>query len=63
VAVAAVLLESAFTSAYFNVEINLKYLKDEEFARDVRKELTLKAKKIKKIRLETEVKVGNIIRG
>lgn len=62
VAVAAILLESAFASAYFNVEINLKYLKDEKFSRQVRKELEAKAKKIKKTRLETEVKIGQIIR-
>jgi len=62
VAVAAILLESAFASAYFNVEINLKYLKDEKFSRQIRKELEAKAKKIKKIRLETEVKIGQIIR-
>jgi len=63
VAVAAILLESAFVSANFNVEINLKYLKDEKFSRETRKELTQKAKDVKKIRLETEVKVGEIIRG
>jgi len=62
VAVAAILLESAFVSAYFNVEINLKYLKDDKFSRQIRKELGAKAKKIKKIRLETEVKIGQIIR-
>jgi formiminotetrahydrofolate cyclodeaminase len=62
VAVAAILLESAFASAYFNVEINLKYLKDEKFSWQIRKELEAKAKKIKKIRLETEVKIGQIIR-
>ncbi len=63
VAVAAVFLESAFTSAFFNVEINLKILKDERFVGGVRKELMLKAKKIKKIRQDTEEKVGEIIRG
>ena len=63
VAVAAVLLESAFAAAYFNVEINLKYLQDEKFARRVRKELDSKKKRVRKIRLETEAKVGKIIRG
>ena len=63
VAVAAILLESAFTSAYFNIEINLKSLKDDKkFVSQVRHELKLKEKKIKKIRLETEGKVGKIIR-
>lgn len=63
VAVAAVLLESAFASAYYNVEINLKFLKDRKLTAAVRKELGQKAKKIKKIRQETEEKVGQIIRG
>jgi len=63
VAVAAVLLEAAFVSAYFNVEINLKSLDDKELARSIRKELTEKGKTIKRIRLQTEDKVGKIIRG
>ncbi len=63
VAIAAVLLESAFTSAYYNVEINLKFLKDRKLTTAVRKELVPKGKKIKKIRQETEEKVGQIIRG
>lgn len=63
VAVAAILLESAFVSAYFNVEINLKFLNDEKFAKTIRQELKKKAARIKKIRFETEVKVGKIIRG
>jgi methenyltetrahydrofolate cyclohydrolase len=62
VAVAAILLESAFASAYFNVEINLKFLKDEKLARGVRKELLSKGNKIKKIRQETEARIGKIIR-
>jgi formiminotetrahydrofolate cyclodeaminase len=53
VAVAAILLEAAFAAAYFNVEINLKYLKDKKF--------TLKEKVVKRIRMQTEVKVGKII--
>lgn len=63
VAVAAVLLESAFVSAYFNVEINLKYLADAGFAKKLRGELGRKKKAIKRIRFATEVKVGKIIRG
>lgn len=62
VAVAAIFLESAFSAAYFNVEINLKSLKDEKFSRRVRKELVKKEMVAKKIRLQTEVKVGKIIR-
>ncbi len=63
VAVAAILLEGAFTSAYFNVEINLKALDDKKLSKSVRKELTEKEKLVKKIRLQTEVKVDEIIRG
>jgi formiminotetrahydrofolate cyclodeaminase len=63
VAVAAVLLESAFTSANFNVEINLKSLNDKKLTGSIRKEIKEKEKVIKKIRLQTEEKVGKIIRG
>ena len=63
VAVAAILLESAFASACFNVEINLKSLGDKSFAQKIRKELSHKEKIIKRIRQETEEKVGKIIRG
>ena len=63
VAVAAVFLESAFTSAYFNVKINLKSLGDKKLTKNVRKELTGKENMIKRIRLNTEEKVGKIIRG
>jgi formiminotetrahydrofolate cyclodeaminase len=63
VAVAAVFLESAFSAAYFNVEINLKALNDEKLASLIRKELSQKEKKIKQARLQTEEKVGKIIRG
>lgn len=63
VAVAAILLESAFSSAYFNVEINLKSIADKKLTKGIRKELNQKEKIIQKIRLQTEVKVGKIIRG
>lgn len=63
VVVAAVLLESAYTSAYFNVEINLKSLGEKELTKAIRKELSQKEKKIKRIRLQMEEKVGQIIRG
>jgi formiminotetrahydrofolate cyclodeaminase len=62
VGVAAVFLESAFASAYFNVEINLKSLNDKKFARGVRKELVPKGRLIKRMRQQTEGKVGQIIR-
>lgn len=63
VAVAAALLESAFAAAYFNVDINLKLLQDKKLSQVIRKELNQKEKMIKKIRLETEASVGEIIRG
>jgi len=63
VAVAAILLESAFSAAYFNVEINLKCLGDKTFTKKVRKELIHKEKIIKRIRQDMEEKVGKIIRG
>jgi formiminotetrahydrofolate cyclodeaminase len=63
VAVAAVLLESAFSSAYFNVKINLKNLNDAHLATVIRKELSGKRAVIKSIRKKTEEKVGKIIRG
>lgn len=63
VGVAAVFLESAFASAYFNVEINLESLGDKKLTASIRKELKQKEKIIKRIRLQTEAKVGKIIRG
>jgi len=63
VAVAAVILESAFVSAYFNVEINLKILGDKKLSASIRKELNSKVKKVWKTRIITEDKVGKIIRG
>lgn len=62
-AVAAVMLESAFVSAYFNVAINLKLLQDKKLTADIKKELNQKAKRVWKIRMITEDKVGKIIRG
>ncbi len=63
VAVASIMLESAFASAYFNVEINLKLLDDRKLTKAIRKELMQKGRAITRIRLETEEKVGKIIRG
>ena len=62
VGVAAALLEAAFSSAYLNVEINLRALGDKKLSRVIKKELRQKEKTIKRIRLQTEVKVGEIIR-
>lgn len=61
VAVAAVFFESAFAAALFNVEMNLKTLDDKKLALLTRRELAKKEKMIKKIRRETEEKVGKII--
>jgi len=63
VAVAAVFFEAGFSSASFNARINLKCLKDKKFSRDVMRELNQKNKLVKSIRLDTEEKVGDIIRG
>jgi len=63
VAVAAVFLESAFASAFFNVEINLRCLNDKELTKAVRKELMQKGRKVTQIRLNTEERIGKIIRG
>jgi len=62
VAVAAVLLEAAFAAANFNVEINLSLPENKRFAAQIRKELNRKYKLIRKIRQQTEAKVGKIIR-
>jgi len=61
-AIAAIFLESAFASAFMNVEINLKSLGDKKLTQRIRRELKQKEGEIKKVRLETEVKVGEIIR-
>ena len=63
VAVAAVFLESAFVSACFNAEINLKRLANTKLTQRTRKELNQLHKVILKIRKNTEDGVGKIIRG
>lgn len=62
VAVAAQLLESAFSAACVNVEINLKFIGDKKLTKDLRKELAAKGKLVKKIRKDTEARVGKVIR-
>ncbi len=62
-AIAAIFFESAFSAACFNVEINLKILNDFKLAGAINKELRLKVKLIKQIRVKMEEKVGKIIRG
>lgn len=63
VAVAAIFLESAFVGACFNVEVNLKNLADIQLTRKISKELSQMHKVIFKIRKNTEVSVGKVIRG
>ena len=63
VAVAAILLESAFTSARFNIDINLKSLGNKKLNQGVTKELNKLARIIQKIRLNSEASVGKVIRG
>lgn len=63
VAAAAVLLESAFTCARFNIDINLKSLGDKKLNQGITKELSKLAKIIQRIRKSTEAGVGKIIRG
>ncbi|MFH1442281.1 MAG: cyclodeaminase/cyclohydrolase family protein [Candidatus Omnitrophota bacterium] len=62
-AIAVILFESSFSSSWFNVEINLKSLTDNKFTVNVRKELSQKQIRIKKIRRQMEAKIGRIIRG
>jgi len=57
------LLEAAFSSACFNVEINLKMLNDKKLSQNIRKELKSSGSVIRRIRLQTEERVGKIIRG
>lgn len=63
VAVAAILLESAFSAACFNVEINLKCLRQAKLSRNINKELKGMRIIIQKIRKDTEAGVGKVIRG
>ena len=62
VAVAAILIEAGFSSALFNVEINLKYLKDKKQIKKIAKELNQKGYFIRNTRNNLEVKVDEIIR-
>jgi formiminotetrahydrofolate cyclodeaminase len=62
VAVAAILFEASLASARFNVDINLKSLGDKKLAKAIGEELRKKEKQSKKIRIETERRVGEIIR-
>ncbi len=59
---AAILLEAGFSSAYFNVEINLKNIKNSQEALGIRRDLSGKMKLVKKIRQDLEAEGGKIIR-
>jgi len=63
VAVAAVLFEAGFVSSCFNIEINLSSLDDKKFSRVVNAEMKKKSRVVRKIRAQTEERVGKIIRG
>jgi formiminotetrahydrofolate cyclodeaminase len=63
VAVAAILLESGFSSALFNVSINLKYLDNKARAVRIIKELNKKGTFIRNTRNNLEVRIDEIIRG
>ena len=62
VAVAAILLEAGFSSASFNIWINLKYLKDKIWVNRIIKELNKKKNFITKTRQNLEVRIDEIIR-
>ena len=63
VAVAAILLESGFSSALFNVKINLKYLSNKTQAKRITRELNKKSIFLKKTRQNLEAKIDEIIAG
>jgi formiminotetrahydrofolate cyclodeaminase len=63
VAVAVDLIEAAFAGAYWNVDINLKMLKDSARTQSIRQELDGYQREIKSIRHDTEVSIGKIVRG
>ena len=63
VGVAAVLLEAGFSSALFNIKINLKYLRDNSLKKKINKELANKNNSIKTIRKNLEARIYEIIRG
>ena len=63
VAVAAILLEAGFSSALFNVKINLKYLNNKARVNRINKELNKKRSLIRKIRQNLEARIDEIIRG
>ena len=61
VAVAAILLEAGFSSALFNVRINIKYLKDKSRLDRIIKELNKNRSFLRKTRQNLEVRIDEII--
>jgi formiminotetrahydrofolate cyclodeaminase len=59
---AAILLEAGFSSAYFNVEINLKNIKRSQRSGSIRSDLSRKMILVRKIRQDLEAEGGKIIR-
>jgi len=62
VAVAAILLEAGFSSALFNVNINLRYIKNRTRANRIIKELDKERSYVRKTRQGLEVRIDEIIR-
>jgi len=62
VGIAAVFLESAYVSACFNVEINLKILGQKKLAQGIRKELARGAGAVRLARKKVEAAVNKTIR-
>lgn len=61
VAVAAVFLEAAFTSACFNVDINLRSIGDKKLAAAVKKELKHKGGLIRRLKSGIEKKINGML--
>jgi len=62
IACGSIFLEAGFFGAYFNVEANLKFIKDKKITTKIRKEILQKAKIVKNIRRKMEEEIGTIIR-
>lgn len=62
-AIAAVLFEAAFTSAFYNVKVNLESLADAKLSAGMLKELKSKLVMVRSVRAKTEASIGKLIRG
>ena len=63
IGVSALLAESALNGAYYNVLINLKYIKDEEFNSDLREKAESIMNETKKLINEIKETIGNKMEG